>query len=520
MVRTRFAPSPTGRLHIGALRTALFEYLYARHTGGQVFLRIEDTDRTRYSEEAEAEFIASLAWAGIEFDEGPHVGGPHEPYHQSQRKEAGIYAEHIQTLLNAGHAYKAFESPEELAEMRQYQEINKLQTGYYGGAWRDATPDEIAAAEADGKPFVIRLRIPRDSTIVIEDAIRGRIEWDSNTVDDPVLIKADGMPTYHFAAMVDDHLMGTTHIIRGEEWIASAPKHAVLFDAFGWERPVFVHCPVIKSKSGKKLSKREGATSVMDYRALGYLPDALVNFVALIGWAPGGDLEVMSRRQLIEHFDISGLQPSSGVWDYDKLKWFNGQYIRAMDPTALFDSILEFIRHPETLPFWEALIGDKEATQLTTSDPGHVVETLRLFDRVASVDPAYALEAVKLEQERVVTLADFGEACEFFFLDEVRMDENAREKWLSQEHVPALFEWLLGNVTDSSAHPLTPSSLEAAVRKYAEDNGFEKLGPIVHPIRVALTGKTTGPGLFELMSVLGQDRMASRLRLAVAPEGS
>jgi glutamyl-tRNA synthetase len=514
-VRVRFAPSPTGRMHIGNFRDALFKFLFARHHNGVNVLRIEDTDRTRYSADSEAEYIETLAWAGIEFDEGPNTGGPFPPYHQSLRKEQGIYAEYIEILLGTGAAYKAFDTTEELDAMRKYQEVNKLQTGYFGGMWRDATPEQVADAEAAGTPYVIRQRIPRDKTIVIEDAIRGRIEWDSNTVDDPVLIKSDGMPTYHFAAMVDDHLMEITHIMRGEEWISSAPKHAELFDAFGWQRPVFVHCPVIKGQDGKKLSKRHGATSVLDYRALGYLPDALINFVALIGWSPKGDLEVMSRKQMIEHFDLDGLQPSSGVWDYDKLKWFSGQHIRAMEPEALFDAVVEFVRRPETLPFWQALIDDKDAAQLTESDPAVTHETLGLLDRTASADPAYVLEAIKLEQQRVVTLADFGPACAFFFYDEVPIEEKAREKWLTQPHVVGMLKALIQELHAFGSTPVSVEDCEKIVRGYAETHGFDKLGPVVHPIRVALTGKTAGPGLFELMSVLGPARMLARLTIAL-----
>lgn len=516
-VRVRFAPSPTGRLHVGALRTALYEFLFAKHHKGTVFLRIEDTDRTRYSEEAEIEFIEALKWAGIVFDEGPHAGGPHKPYRQSERKEKGIYAEKIAILLEQGKAYKAFDTPKELEEMREFQQINRQPTGYFGGDWRDATPEQVAKAEADGIPFVIRQRIPRDTTIVIEDAIRGRIEWDSNLVDDPVLIKADGMPTYHFAAMVDDHLMGTTHIIRGEEWIASAPKHAALFDAFGWERPVFVHCAVIKGKSGKKLSKREGATSVLDYRALGYLPDALNNFVALIGWAPGGDLEVMVRDQLIAHFDISGLQASSGVWDYDKLKWFNGQFIRSMDPKKLLAEIAEYVNRPETLEYWKALQEDPEAAQLTTADPAKTHSALELLKAAIEEDEGYALEAIKLEQERVVTLADFGEATAFFFQGQPPMDEKAVAKWLTQPHVPDLLNYLEQEILSFGTVNAVPvEECESMIRRYAEKNGFEKIGPLVHPTRVVMTGKTFGPGLFELMSVLGSKRMLERIERARA----
>src|SRR5580704_2831604 len=303
-VRVRFAPSPTGMLHVGALRDALFKHLTAKHYGGENILRIEDTDRTRYSADSEQEFIDTLRWVGIEFDEGPHIGGPHAPYRQSERKEAGIYAKWIEVLLEKGGAYKAFETPEELTEMREIQTINKQPTGYYGGAWRDASPEQVAEAEASGKPFVVREKIRRGRTVVIEDAIRGRIEWDSDTVDDAVLIKGDGMPTYHFAAMVDDHLMGTTHIFRGEEWLPSSPFHRLLFEQFGWTAPVFVHCAVIVGPDGKKLSKRHGATRVLDYGAQGYLKEPLKNFIALIGWSPGDEREIMTETELIEAFSL------------------------------------------------------------------------------------------------------------------------------------------------------------------------------------------------------------------------
>jgi glutamyl-tRNA synthetase len=506
-VRVRFAPSPTGNLHVGSLRDALFKYLHARHENGVNILRIEDTDRSRYSPESEAEFIESLKWVGIAFDEGPHVGGAHAPYRQSERKAAGVYEPLIQELLAKGGAYKAFETTEELEEMREYQQINKLPIGYYGGKWRDASPEQVAQAEEAGKPCVIRQRIPRDTTIVVEDAIRGRIEWDSNTVDDPVLIKADGMPTYHFAAMVDDHLMGITHIGRGEEWISSAPKHAALFDSFGWERPVFIHYPVIKGKDGKKLSKRHGATRVLDYRAQGYLPDALLNFVALIGWSPGGDREVLSRDELIKEFDIEGLQPSSGVFDIDKLRWMNGHYIRQTPLPALVEMLRVYVSDPVALAYWSEPVEEGEPPK------ADVLPYLALVRRALEDEPEYATQAIALEQERVQTLADFGPATAFFFQPLPEMDEKAASKWLHQEHVPDMFEHFAERFRQSDTASAEWS--ETLVRSYAEKKGFEKLGPVVHPLRVALTGKTVGPGLFELMSVLGPRRMVERLERAL-----
>lgn len=496
-VRVRFAPSPTGMLHIGALRTVVYDHLFAKKHGGANILRIEDTDRSRYNPESEQEFIDSLRWAGIDFDEGPHVGGPHAPYRQSERKEAGVYEPYIRQLLESGHAYKAFDTAEELAAMRAAQEAAKQSTGYFGGAWRDATPEQVAAM--GDAPFVVRLRIPRGRRIFVDDAIRGRIEWDSDTVDDPVLIKADGMPTYHFAAMVDDWLMEITHVLRGDEWISSAPKHAILYEAFGWEMPVIVHCPVIVGTDGKKLSKRHGATRVLDYAAQGFLPEAVKNFIALIGWSPGDDRELMPERELIEAFDLRGLQPSPGKFDIEKLRWLNGAYIRAYTAAGLYDLLAEFVRAPYV----------REYAQMEASEDEEGVDrglVLARVERLVAADREYAIECIKLNQERVVTLADFGEACEFFVVEEPPMDEKAREKWLTMPHVPDLFGSLIGEGGGGDAE-----FWEAVVRRYAETHGFEKLGPIVHPIRVALTGKTTGPGLFELMAVLGPDRIRTRL---------
>jgi glutamyl-tRNA synthetase len=499
-VRVRAAPSPTGSPHLGILRTALFDYLYAKHHGGKMILRIEDTDRTRLVPGCEEEIIASLRWMGIDWDEGPDVGGPYAPYRQSERKEVGIYAREIAKLLESGAAYKAFDTPEELEQMREFQQINKQPTGYFGGVWRDATPEQVSQAESEGKPHVIRLKIPRDEIIVCQDTIRGRVEFDSNTVDDPVLIKADGMPTYHFAAMVDDHLMEITHIIRGVEWISSAPKHVVLFQAFGWEPPTFVHVQVINGKDGKKLSKRHGDTKVFDFRSAGYLPEALGNFIALIGWAPGGDREIMSREELIEAFDLDGLQPAPGVFDPDKLQWMNGHYIRQQTPENLLGRLEALISDPETRQYWESK---------QVADGDRTLEYLDLLIKAAAKDRELVLGAIKLEQERVTTLAEFGPACAFFFVDEVEMDSKAVEKWFGENHVPDLLDGLGEFLASRST--VGPAECEAFLRDYASRKGFEKLGPVVHPTRVALTGKTVGPGLFELMSLLGPKRMMQRI---------
>ncbi len=501
-VRVRYAPSPTGSPHVGNVRDALFKHLFAKHYGGTHILRIEDTDRTRYIPGCEEEIIESLNWLNIEWQEGIGKGGPFAPYRQSERQALGIYDHWIQKLLNEGYAYKAFDTPEELAEMREFQQINKQPIGYFGGIWRGATSAQIEKAELEKKPYVVRLRIPRGETLVIEDVIRGRIEWDSSTVDDAVLIKADQMPTYHFAAMVDDHLMQITHIIRGEEWISSAPKHAYLFDAFGWTRPTFVHCPVIKGKDGSKLSKRHGDTRCLDFRNAGFLPEALVNFIALIGWSPGGDRELLQMNELIEAFDLGGLQPSPGIFDLDKLKWMNGNYIRGLDSNQLFNKIQTYFNHEETVAYWN---------KLEHIDP-KINRSLQRLKTKIKEDPVYTLEALKLEQERVHTLADFAPATEFFFADTVDYDLKAVEKWLFQPHVQQLLNELKIHLKNRMA--ITTEECEQLLKDFASKYHFEKLGPIVHPIRVALTGKTIGPGLFELMSVLGPLKMLDRLNQA------
>lgn len=523
-VRVRYAPSPTGSPHVGNIRTALFCYLFASHNGGTNIVRIEDTDKSRFVPGCEEDIIESLHWIGIEWQEGPDKGGPFGPYRQSERKEQGIYQPYIDKLLESGAAYKAFDTPEELAEMREYQQINKQAVGYFGGVWRDAGADQVAKAAQAGKPYVIRLRIPRNETISCQDAIRGRIEWNSDIADDQVLIKADGMPTYHFAAMVDDHLMEITHVIRGEEWISSTPKHVVLLQALGWSPPIFVHTTIIKGRDGSKLSKRHGDTRCLDYRAAGYLPEALANFIALIGWAPGGDREIMSMDEMADAFTLEGLQPSPGVFDLEKLRWMDGHYIRALGAGDLDSRLKAYVESEEAREYW---LRPDFAAEGTAAELDKLREAIR-------TDPQYAFGAVRLEQERVHTLADFAAAGSFFFEDEPTMDPKAVEKWFGQPHVRALFEHLVSALGGSQSGTKTPhpsvvapgansesdeisvAECEQLVRDYAAANGFDKLGPIVHPVRVALTGRTVGPGLFELMSVLGRSRMLRRLSKASA----
>lgn len=503
-VRVRYAPSPTGSPHVGNIRTALYNHLFAKRHGGTNLLRLEDTDRARRIEGCEVEIMESMRYVGIEWQEGYGAGGQFEPYQQSERNLAGLYRPHWERLLEQGDAYWAFETPEELEEMRKGQERAKQATGYFGGAWRDATGAQVEEAKRQGKPGVIRLKIPRGEQIVVDDAIRGAILYDSNLLDDPVLIKADGMPTYHFAAMVDDHLMEITHIFRGEEWIGSAPKHVVLFKALGWQPPVMVHLPVIKGKDGSKLSKRHGDTACLDFRRAGYLGSALANFIALIGWSPGGDREVMSMDEMAEAFDLRGLQPSSGVFDMDKLSWMQGVHVRQADVATLTAAVLDYAGREETQSYWSGRI----------PAPGEPDPHVRLHGLGLLKDAPLekSMSAVTLVKDRVTTLADFGEACAFVFAEPTSYEAKGAEKWFGEATTKPVLDLTIQLI--EAQKPMDAAGFEAVLRDVQSRLGLEKMGPVVHPVRLATTGKTTGPGLFELMDVLGADQVVSRLRAA------
>ena len=313
-VRVRFAPSPTGYLHVGGLRTALYNFLYARKHHGVFILRIEDTDRTRYVEGAVENLMNTLHWAGLTFDEGPGVGGDCGPYIQSER--LAVYREHAEQLVREGKAYYAFDTPEELEEMKAAQEKQRLMPKYDRRALR-LTPEEIRRKLADGVPSVIRLKVPDDTSIVLDDTIRGRVEFQSAMIDDQVLLKSDGYPTYHLANVVDDHLMGVTHVIRGEEWLSSTPKHVILYQDFGWTMPEFAHLPLLLNPDRSKLSKRQGDVAVEEYRQKGYLPEALVNFIAFLGWNPGDEREIFSLQELIQEFSLERVGKSGAVFSIE-----------------------------------------------------------------------------------------------------------------------------------------------------------------------------------------------------------
>ncbi len=493
MVRVRYAPSPTGSPHVGNIRTALFNFLMAKRHGGVFVVRIEDTDQVRKVDGALEDILESLEWLGIRYDEGPVIGGKYGPYFQSERTE--IYREHCQKLIDSGKAYKCFCTPEELDQMREYQRINKLPQ-MYDRRWRNKSAAEVTQMEEAGVPYVVRLAMPLEGKIEFFDAIRGRVEYESALVDDQVLLKSDGWPTYHLANVVDDYLQGVTHVIRGDEWISSTPKHVFLYQSFGWTVPIFAHAPIIKGPDGSKLSKRHGDTRCLDYREKGYLPEAVANFIALIGWSPGEDKEILSMQEMASCFSIEGIQPSPGVFDLQKLQWMNGHYIRQLTKTELYDRINAF----------DASSTDEEYLNL----PSKPV----LRNAIDTMPRDYVEQAFFLEQERVKLLSEFADACDFFFVDQPTLDIQARDKWFSQAHTKAVYSYLLDALNGKES--LTLEDCESLVGDCAASLSLEKKAMAIHPIRVALTGRTFGPGLYELMNLLGPERMRKRLEFAIA----
>ena len=479
-VRVRFAPSPTGALHIGGVRTALWDWLLARHTGGTFVLRIEDTDKSREVAGGVQTIIDSLRWYGLDWDEGPEVGGAFGPYVQSERLP--IYQKYAQLLIETGHAYYAYDTPEELTAYREERQKRGLPTGY-SRRHRDLSDADRARYDAERSHLrVVRLAVPREGTTSFTDAVYGPLSVENRILDDVVLLKSDGFPTYHLAAQIDDHLMQISHVLRGEDWIPSAPLHILLYNALGWTPPTFVHLPNMLGPDRKKLSKRYFAAGALEYPAQGYLREALLNFLALQGWSAKEERDLYSVSDLIAKFDVSGILNHSPISDPEKLLWYNGQYIRQLSLSDLADRTLPFLRDA-------GLAGDNNDTD-------------------------YIGRVLALEQERMRTLAEAPALADFFLLpdDTFPYDEKAVQKWLIVPGVGAR----LGAVRDGFAalSVFDEASTEAVVRNVIEQFAV-KGGEVIHPVRVALSGRTTGPGLFETIAVLGQDRCLARLTRAI-----
>lgn len=479
-VRVRYAPSPTGAPHIGGFRTALFDWLFARRHGGAFVVRIEDTDQERYVPEAVPQLLEGLRWLGLEYDEGPDVGGPFGPYCQLERLP--LYRSELQKLIESGWAYPCFCTKERLDALRAEQAARGEPTGY-DRRCRDLPPAERERLLAAGTPHVYRFAVPLSGETTWQDEVKGEISFQHALLDDFVLVKSSGIPASTFAIPVDDHAMEITHVLRGDEWVSTTPKHILVHQALGYEPPRFAHLPVITGKDGrKKLSKRDGDTSIGSFRERGYLSEALINFLALLGWSPGTDQELFSRDELIAAFELEGITRHPAVFNIEKLDWMNGVHIRQLSTEELAEHALPFLQAAGLVP---------ETVDAATRD--------------------YVRRAVALEQERVRTLAEVPEATEFFFREAPDYDEKAVRKWLSRPDTPPLLCATLAALR--GVEPWAETELEAAVRSVAESRGVSA-GEVIHRIRAAVTGRTVGPGLFETLTVLGRDRVLSRLEAA------
>ena len=494
-VRVRFAPSPTGELHLGGLRTALFDYLWARHTGGAFILRFEDTDQKRYDAKSLESLMRGLRWLGLEWDEGPDVGGPHAPYIQTER--AAIYQQHAQMLLDSGAAYRCYCTAERLTEMREEQRRTKQTTGY-DRRCRHLSPAERAEREAAGMPSVVRLAVPTEGKTTFTDLIRGDITVDNRQLQDEVLLKSDGLPTYHLAAMVDDHLMEISHVLRGEEWLSTAPIHKLVVEAFGWELPVLVHLPVILDPSGKgKMSKRKKVVEGKEYLALvhefisaGYLPDAMFNFLTNVGWNYDPMVEIFEREEAIERFDITQINPKAAALPYDKLDWLNGQYIRQITPAAL-------------------------KAQLTPI----LSKQLKISEAKLSADNRLDILVPQI-QERLKRLDEAVEWIDWAFksADEIVYDDPSLLLGRKLDAAQSIAVLEDGAAVLRTIEPFLPDNTQAAFRERATALGVSA-GGYFGPFRAAISGKKVSPPLFESMQALGRDEVLRRVQRGVEELG-
>ncbi len=473
-VRVRFAPSPTGYLHIGGLRTALYNYLFAKKNNGTFILRIEDTDKTRFVEGAIENLIDSLKWAGVDYDEGPGKDGGFGPYIQSERLD--LYNQYAKKLIENGNAYYAFDTPEEIEQARQIQQNQKADFKYKRNQMRNQITlgeEETNRLLESGASFVIRLKVPENKLVKFKDIIRGEVIVNSNEVDDQVLLKSDGYPTYHLANVVDDYLMQISHVIRGEEWLPSTPKHVLLYEAFGWNTPSFAHLPLLLNKDKSKLSKRQGSVAVEDFRDKGYLRDALVNFVALLGWNPTADREIYSINELIENFHLEKVNKAGAVFDTQKLDWMNQQYLKNL-PT-------------ETL----AILLANELKKI-----GNILLPVSYLEKV-----------VNLFKERVTFISEIFLNAPYMF-DSIKEFEFEYFKKHWKENTKPLIELLVKKL--EGIEDFSHTYLHDRINEFNEEQGI-KLKEIIHPIRLMITGKSSGAGMFETMETLGKDECIKRM---------
>ena len=479
-VVVRFAPSPTGNLHIGGVRTAIFNWLFARANNGKFILRIEDTDRSRYDENSETSILSSLSWLGIDWDEGP--------IYQSKRKD--IYKEIANKLIDSGWAYYDDTTPEELDELRKQQIREKKPPRYDNrGRYKEISHSDYEENNNEEPPIVIRFKVPDSGAKPFKDEIRGKVEFNLKEIDDFVILKSDGMPTYHLAHVIDDKLMDVTHVIRGEEWISSTPRHVLIHDALKWDLPKYVHVPLILGKDKAKLSKRHGAESALEYKARGYLPEAILNFLALLGWSPGDNTEIMTLDEILSKFTINRILGHPAVFDPEKLEWMNGSYIRNLDDEYLSEQILNEVNKDLSDG---GLISEK-------------VDSNTLKSKIYEITP--------LIKERLKTLDESSHLVEYFFYENFEID---KEKLVPKKTEKS--EIIIGLKKSIELIEKTklfePENLEIEFRALAEELGL-KAGQLFFLIRIALTGRRESPPLFDTMKAIGTESSIKRLNNAI-----
>ncbi len=471
-IRTRIAPSPTGDPHVGTAYVALFNYALARKHGGQFILRIEDTDRERSSAASEAMIFEALRWLGLAWEEGPDVGGPHAPYRQSER--SAIYREHAAELVRREAAYLCFCTRERLDALREQQKAAKQNFGY-DGLCRAMAPGEAARRAGAGEAHVVRLAMPRSGQSVVRDLLRGDVAFDNAQVDDQVLLKSDGFPTYHLANVVDDHLMQISHVIRAEEWLSSLPKHVRLYEGFGWQPPVFCHLPLLRNADRSKISKRKNPVSLNFYRRAGYFPEALVNYLALMGWAMPDEREEFTLEEFIQSFTLERISLGGPVFDVSKLSWLNGKYLRRMSPRELLARM-----------------------------------------RAEPLSDERLLAVLPLVQERIDTLEAFFDYAAFFFTGELDYDTQAQKEMVPKGRTPVETQKLLRALVEEELDTIldwSKETVETGVRGFADRAGWPQ-AELFMAVRVAATGRAASPPLFETLAVLGKETCRRRLRRA------
>ncbi|MDR3049576.1 MAG: glutamate--tRNA ligase [Elusimicrobiota bacterium] len=484
-VRVRFAPSPTGDLHIGGVRTALFNYLFAKNQGGTFVLRIEDTDEARSTDASTQVIIDALKWLKLDWGEGPgNEPEKYAPYYQMKRKNLGIYQKYIDELLDKNLAYPCYCAPEEVEQMRKLAQLQK-KPPKYDGHCSNLAIGQRQELEKQGRKPVIRFRMPKDGKMVLDDIIRGKVEFDNALLDDFVIAKANGVPTYNFACVIDDHLMDMTHIIRGDDHVSNTPRQLHLYQAFGWDLPKFAHTAMIMGSDGARLSKRHGHTSVLDYQKEGYLAEALLNYLALLGWSTSDSQQIFTMKELEEKFSLEGCGGSSSTFDPAKLLWLNGEKIRSKsidEAYSLFMDWIKYTNNEKIIDGW-----DKEVLK----------------------------KAMELEHDKIKTLSEIPNLVDFFFVKEVDYKEEAVQKVFLSDKSKDSAKIVINECSQKleNQNDFSASALEQFARDLAEQKGL-KTGQVFHPIRVAVSGRTQGPSLFHLMELLGKNETNRRIKIA------